>query len=105
MEFTTSKYGILDGNYKEFMRIGRTQDDGEVIVELKFRKIKLMAFPNRLRFKREKPWFIYMPGSDSIKDLEVKVKRLIASYYYNVRKDTTIILTKFRLWKCKTDEI
>ena len=30
----------------------------------------------------------------------MKIKRLLSSYYYNVRKDKTLTFTKFRLWRC-----
>ena len=82
------------------MREAREQDSGEVVVELRFRKIKLLAFPNKTKFKQNAPWFFYTPRSDTVEDLEKKIKRLLSSYYYNVRKDKTLILTKFRLWKC-----
>ena len=39
IEYLNSKYGVANGNYKDFMRQGREQEDGEVIIELRFRKI------------------------------------------------------------------
>ena len=34
-----------------------------------------------------------------------KVRRLVNAYYYNLSKDPSMILTKFRLWKCTIDDI
>jgi len=105
IQFFNSKYVTVGGDYKEFMRLGKAQEDGEVIVELRFRKVYLLAFPNKNKFKRNEPWVFYIPKSDTVKDLETKIKRLLSYYYYMVRKDKTIQFTKFRLWKCLIDDL
>ena len=45
LAYLSDRYGIREGHYKEFKRIAKKQGDGEVIVELRFREMKLMAFP------------------------------------------------------------
>lgn len=83
-----SKYGSTDTeptlNYK---RIGVEQDDGEVVCELKLRKINFVALPNKSRFKMREPWFFYVPKSDSVTELEKKACRSINYYLYTVRQD------------------
>ena len=107
IEFLSNQYRIEgDGNYKHFQRIARKQDDDEVIVELRLRKIRLLAFPNRTKFEKDEPWFFYIPRSDTVKELEFKIKRLLPSYYLNVRRNGSLPMpSKFRLWKCMTNEI
>ena len=52
MQFFNEQFGTEEGsNYKDFMREAREQDSGEIVVELRFRKIQLLAFPNKTKFK------------------------------------------------------
>ena len=48
-----TKYGVkgVKANYKDFMRPGKEQEDGECVVELRLKKIKLLAFPDKTKFK------------------------------------------------------
>jgi len=77
-----------------------------VVVELRLRKIRLLAFPNRTKFEKDEPWFFYVPRSDTVKELEFKIKRLLPAYYLNVRRNGSLPMpAKFRLWKCMTNEV
>ena len=63
------KYGLVQGSYKIFSRVGAEQDDGEVVCELQMRKIQFMAVPNKKLFRMDKPYFVYVPKSMSVPDL------------------------------------
>ena len=103
IKYLHEKYGISEGHYSEFKRIARKQGDGEVVVELRFRKLRIMAFPS-VKFRRNDPWFIYAPRSDTVGDLKTKIRRLLRSYYYNDREDRSMRMLQFRLWKSRTDD-
>ena len=64
-----------------------------------------MAFPNKTKFVQDEPWNFYIPRSDTVKDFEYKIKRLLQSHYYNTRQQKTFSLNQFRIWKCLTEEI
>ena len=64
-----------------------------------------MAFPNKTKFKKDQPWFFYTPRSDTCRELELKVKRLLGLYYYQHRRDANITIVKYRLWKCNTTDL
>ena len=81
-----------------FKRIGVEQDDGEVVCELKMRKIQFLAVPNKTRFKMREPWFFYAPKSMSVLELEKKALRHLNYYMYTIRKDKTTMYQKCRLW-------
>ena len=51
IEFLNELYGVEGGTFKDFMRHGKVQDDGEVVIELRLRKVRLLAFPNKTKFK------------------------------------------------------
>ena len=63
-----------------------------------------MVFPAR-RFNCHKPWFLYVPGSDSVASLERKMKRLVHAYYYHERGDTRTLIRKYRLWRASTEDM
>lgn len=51
---------------KSFKRVGVVQDDGEVVCELQMRRINFLALPNESGYKMKKPWFCYVPKSDTV---------------------------------------
>ena len=69
-------------NYK---RYGVEQDDGEVVCELSMRKINFVALPNKKLYKMRKPWFCYIPKSETVAELEKKIVRCINYYMSSVR--------------------
>ena len=81
------------------------QDDGEVVIELRMRKVRLLAFPNKTKFKQKKPWTFYVPKSNTCREFELKIKRLLGGYYLKKSRDQSIVIVKFRLWKCNTDDL
>lgn len=83
-------------NYK---RYGVLQDDGEVVCELKLRKINFFALPNKTQFKMKNALFCFVPKSDTVLDLEKKLLRMINYYMMTVRKEKSIMVMKCRLWK------
>ena len=83
-------------NYKRF---GVQQDDGEVVCELKMRKINFFALPNKTVYKMKHTWFCFVPKSDSVLDLEKKLLRMINYYMMTVRKERATMTMKCRLWK------
>lgn len=82
-----------------FRRTGVKQADGEVVCEMKMRKINFLPLPNKTMFKMKQTWFCYTPKSDTVKDLEKKLLRCINYYLFSVRKDSSTMFTKCRLWK------
>jgi len=93
-------YGSTDSEpLLNFKRVGVEQDDGEVVCEVKLRKINFVAVPNKTRFKMRQPWFFFVPKSDSVAELEKKACRLLNYYLYSILKDKTLILHKCRLWR------
>ena len=58
-----------------------------------------------MKFKRDIPWFFYVPRSVTNKDLVEKVRRLMSIHYGHFRKDTTKYFREFRLWMTQTDEV
>lgn len=45
-----------------------------------------------------KPFFFYVPKSDSVEFLYKKALRALNYYMYNVRRDRSTIVTKCKLW-------
>ena len=82
-----------------FKRYGVLQDDGEVVCELKLRKINFFALPNRTHFKMKNTFFCFVPKSDTVLDLEKKLLRVINYYMLSVRKERSAMVMKCRLWK------
>ena len=98
--FLNDRYGAKDKDAdKKWKRVGVEQDDGEVVCELRMRKIQFVAIPNATRFKMKEPWFFYAPKSDTVLELEKKAARSLNYYMYSVRRDSTTVVTKCRLWK------
>ena len=62
-----STYGAKGekANFKDFTRFGKEQEDGECVVELRLKKLQLLAFPDKTKFKIE--------YSDEIMDLITKL--------------------------------
>jgi len=59
----------VQGKFEEFCRVGCEQDDGEVVCELKMRKINFVAIPGKKLFKMKSIKFLYAPKSMSLEDL------------------------------------
>ena len=102
-----SKYGVkgVKANLKDFMRPGKEQEDGECVVELRLKKIKLLAFPDKTKFKHPEPWTIYAAKSESVRELELKIKRVLGFYYMSKNKHEPITVAQFRLWKSNTEDL
>ena len=106
-EVLFTKYGAKGdkANMKDFMRPGKEQDDGECIVDLRMKKLQILAFPDKTKFKHPNPWTIYAAKTDTVRELELKIKRLLGFYYYSKSKDNPITLSQFRLWKSNTEDL
>ena len=98
VRYLKDRYGTEGGNYKDFCRQARKQENGEIIVELFFREMQLLAFPIEAKFKRRDPWKVYIPSTDTVEDLEKKITRGINQFFKEAQQD--IKVDKFRLWRC-----
>ena len=89
------KYGVKGdkANLKDFMRPGKEQDDGECIVDLRLKKLQMLAFPDKTKFKHPTPWTIYAAKTDTVRELELKIKRLLGFYYMSKNKDSPITVS------------
>ena len=101
-----STYGAKGekANFKDFTRFGKEQEDGECVVELRLKKLQLLAFPDKTKFKHPDPWTIYAAKSETVRDLELKIKRGLGFYYMSKSRDNPITVSQFRLWKCNTED-
>ena len=92
----------------KFKRVGVLQDDGEVVLELKLKKINFFAMPNKTVYKMKHTYFCYVPKSESVLELEKKLIRLLNNYMMIVRRERSVLTIKGRLWvtsDCKFDEL
>ena len=117
MQFFVKKYGLEVGQFEsDFMRLAKKTDDGEVAVELHMKKVNFLVFP-RSKFERSEPWSLYIPPSDTVKDLEEKIRRLmrlhvddsIVSLSHEGADSTMfrrVTLGKnFRIWKSNIEDL
>lgn len=88
-----------------FKRIGVKQADGEVVCEMKMRRINFLPLPNKTTFKMKQTWFCYAPKSFTVMDLEKKLLRCINYFLYSVRKDSSTMFTKCRVWKTQNTKM
>lgn len=103
METLVEKYRSTDKdcmlNYKRF---GVLQDDGEVVLELKLRKINFFAMPNKTVYKMKHAYHCFVAKSEKVLDLEKKMARLLNNYMMIVRRERSVLTSKCRLW-CTSD--
>ena len=93
------KYSTLDRDPLDYYkRIGVKQADGEVVCEVKLRRINFFALPNKTTFKMKQALFCYAPKSMTAGDLEKKLLRVLNYYLYTVRKERSLMISKGRLW-------
>ena len=99
-----NKYDSVDEEPAlNFMRVGVEQDDGEVVLEMQMRKINFLPLPNKTRFMMKEPWFVYMPKSASVYELEKKLKQASNNYLREEQQNFSYKVTDFRIWV--TDDI
>ena len=66
---------------------------------MKMRKISYFPLPNKTTFKVREKYYCYAPKSMTVAELEKKLCRVLSYYMYSVRRDSTTVVTKCRLWK------
>ena len=94
-----NKYDSVDDEPTlNFMRVGVEQDDGEVVLEMQMRKINFLPLPNKTRFMMKEPWFVYMPKSASVYELEKKLKQASNNYLREEQQNFSYKVTDFRIW-------
>ena len=99
-----NKYDSVDDEPTlNFMRVGVEQDDGEVVLEMQMRKINFLPLPNKTRFMMKEPWFVYIPKSASVYELEKKLKQASNNYLREEQQNFSYKVTDFRIWV--TDDI
>ena len=93
------KYGSIQDTFEEYMRKGFEQDDGEVVCELKMRRINFVAIPGKKLFKMKSVKFIYSPKSLPLKDFQMHLKNALNYYLLSVRKVKDVLIKGLRVWK------
>ena len=94
-----NKYNSVDEEpAMNFLRVGVEQDDGEVVLEMQMRKINFLALPNKTRFKMKEPWFVYVPKSLNIFELEKKLQQASNNYLREEQQDFSYKVKDCRLW-------
>ena len=101
-----SKYRSEEENPEQcFKRYGVEQDDGEVVCEMRFRKINFFALPNKSTYKMKHYYCCFVPKSYLVLELEKKLLRAINYYMHTVRQERGIMTVKCRLWKTSVTEM
>ena len=62
------------------------------------RKINFLALPNKTRFKMKEPWFVYVPKSLNIFELEKKLQQASNNYLREEQQDFSYKVKDCRLW-------
>ena len=88
-----------------YKRYGAEQDDGEVVCEMRFRKINFFALPNKQTYKMKTFYSCFIPKSASVAELEKKLLRAVNYYMHSVRQERACLTTKCRLWCMSTREM
>tara|TARA_B110000305_G_C19046861_1_gene450832 strand:+ start:35 stop:469 length:435 start_codon:yes stop_codon:yes gene_type:complete len=111
------------GKKNEIKRFGIEDENGENIVELHLKVFNLYLIPNAKYFKMNNmltkskvmngvanhnckcPTIpIYISRSQTVKELENKINRVLTTYIYFKMQDKGTMIKKCRLWKSKYEE-
>jgi len=102
--FWKSKYGSVN----EIKRYGIEDENGETIVEMYYRKINILPFPNKTLFKLYKTEVqtqpIYISKTSTMEDLKKKICRVLMVYLFFVQKRKDIVISNVRIWRMNSDK-
>lgn len=98
-ERLNSRFKSVQEKYQDYKRVGAEQDDGEIVVEMKMRRLQFVSIPNKKLYKMKNPWVLYAPKSLSLEDLRKKVKNALNHYLLTKQKVKDVMVKDFLIWK------